>query len=164
MKKFLFYLLTMWAVLWTQVVLNHFLGGTQFSVNLVLVAVLYFGLTLGSFVAQAFGFVGGLLVDASSLGLLGMQALLYAVGGYSAGLVRRQLDATKVWTQVLFSFIVSVVYAVVYLGFDRLFSGGDRPVPWVLLMQPLVTAAAAPLVFWVLTRWCAAWDIGPRAR
>ena len=47
MKKLIYFLLTLWIGLWIQVVSNHFLGGTLFSVQWILLAVLYCGLTCG---------------------------------------------------------------------------------------------------------------------
>ena len=42
---------------------------------------------------ESVGFIWGLLIDASSLGLLGLHAVLYALAGYAAGMFRRQTIA-----------------------------------------------------------------------
>ena len=44
------------------------------------------------------------------LGLMGLHTLLYGMAGYTGGMVRRQLDETKAWTQAIFSLGVSLVY------------------------------------------------------
>src|SRR6266481_4483731 len=98
MKRTFYYGVTVWLFLWLQVVSNHFLGGTLVSVQWILMAVLHFGLVRGPWVGESIGFVWGLLVDASSLGLLGIHATLYALAGYAAGMFRRQLDSSKIWT------------------------------------------------------------------
>lgn len=162
MKKTLYYILTLWGVLWCQVASNHFLGGTALSVHWVLVAVLYFGLSQGPIVGQGVGILWGLLIDSSSLGLVGTHSLLYAVAGYVAGMFRRQLDASKIWTQTLFSWIVSLVYWGVYGGLDRLFSAADRPISWIGIAQPFMNAALAPAIFWALARWSHLWSVEPR--
>jgi rod shape-determining protein MreD len=110
MKKFLYYSVTLMGVLWLQILCNHFLGGSWFSINGVLVAVLFFGLSRGPLVGQLMGFAWGLLMDASSLGMMGLHTLIYAVAGYSAGLLRRQLDEAKAWTQAIFSFAGTLIY------------------------------------------------------
>src|SRR5438128_2269023 len=81
MKRILYFVLTLWIFLWAQVVSNHYLGGTLFSVQWILLAVLHFGLIRGPWVGETMGFIWGLLVDASSLGLLGLHAMLYALAG-----------------------------------------------------------------------------------
>jgi rod shape-determining protein MreD len=161
MKKWIYYILTLWGVLWLQILLNHFLGGTWAAVDLILVTVLFNGLSRGPLVAEGMGFVWGILVDASSLGLMGIHAILYALSGYMAGLVRRQLDESKAWTQAIFSFGVSVLYALLYLGLDRIFGRGNRPMGWSLLIHPFANAVIAPLVFWLMERWAESWEIFP---
>jgi len=160
-KKAIYYVLTLWGVLWLQILLNHFLGGTWAAVDLILVTVLFNGLSRGPLVAEGMGFVWGLLSDASSLGLMGIHALLYAGSGYLAGIVRRQLDETQAWTQMLFTFGISVLYALLYLLLDRLFGRGNRPAGWSLVIHPFVNAVIAPVVFWLMQRWSESWDIFP---
>ena len=73
------------------------------SADVILVVVLYFGLSRGPMTGELLGFFWGLLTDASSLGLMGMHALLYSAAGYLAVMLRRQLDENKVWTQAIFT-------------------------------------------------------------
>ncbi len=164
MKKSLYFILTLWILLWAQVVSNHFLGGTLFSIQWILLAVLHFGLTRGPWAGECMGFVWGLLVDASSMGLLGLHAVLYALAGYAAGMFRRQLDSSKIWTQAIFSWMVSVVYFGLYLLVERFFSMGEGPFQWGLLTVPVVNALAAPFVFRILGFWAQAWDMEPEER
>lgn len=159
MKKFIFYGVTAWLILWTQVFINHFLGGSWVSINLVLDSVLYFGLIRGPLTGQFLGLVWGLLIDASSLGLMGMHMLLYAVGGYTAGMLRRQLDADKPWTQAIFCLTVSIFYLLFYFIIDRLLSGADQPIDWKIATQPFFNAVAAPMIFWAMGRWEEAWHM-----
>ena len=56
MKKAIFFFITMWILLWGQVVSNHFLGGTLFSVQWILIAVLHMGLVRGPWAAEWTGF------------------------------------------------------------------------------------------------------------
>jgi len=136
--------------LWAQVVSNHFLGGTLFAVQWILIAVLHFGLTRGPWSAEWMGFVCGILTDASSLGLLGVHAILYSLAGYAAGMFRRQLDASKMWTQAIFSWMVTMVYFALYLVVERFFSVNEGTFQWAFVTVPLMNALFAPLVFFAL--------------
>jgi rod shape-determining protein MreD len=161
MKKLLFGIVTLWAVLFLQSINNHLLGGSWFSMNCVLIVVLFFGLSRGPLAGETFGLFSGLLVDASSLGLMGMHTLLYTLAGYASGMLSRQLDETKVWTQTIFSFAVSFIYIVFYFGLTYLFSAAERPATWTAFTQPLLNALLAPLLFWLMRRWADAWGLFP---
>jgi rod shape-determining protein MreD len=157
----LYYFMPLWIFLWAQVASNHFLGGTPFSIQWILLAVLHFGLARGPWVGESFGFIWGLLIDASSLGLLGLHACLYALAGYAAGMFRRQLDSSKMWTQAIFSWMASVVYFALYLVVTRFLSTSEEPFQWALLTVPILNALLAPMVFRVLEVWAQIWDMTP---
>ncbi len=160
MKRVLYYLITLIGIIWVQVLANHWLGGSWVSLNVVFLAVLYFGLARGSLVGQLMGCGWGLLTDASSLGVMGLHTLIYAASGYTGGLLRRQLDATKVWTQALFSVGGTVAYLTLYLGLYHFFSPSGS-VSWHIAVQPVANAVFAPAEFWLLERWAEAWGIFP---
>jgi rod shape-determining protein MreD len=162
MKKTLYYISTLLVVLWIQMASDYFVGASGLSSNVVLIVVLYFGLATGPLVGESLGFIWGLLVDASSLGLIGLHALLYAAVGYLAGMLRRQLDQDKVWTQSIFTLIVSTLYLVLYLLMDRMFAMGTRPLSWAIGVQPLSNGIIAPVVFWLMQRWARLWDYLPQ--
>jgi len=164
MKTAVFYLLTIVLVLWVQMAGDYFVGASGFSGNTVLVVVLYFGLSRGPMTGEMLGLLWGLLIDASSLGLLGLHALLYAGAGYLAGMLRRQLDEKKAWTQAIFSIGVSLLYVLVYFIADRIFSFGPHPVSWPMIAQPLINGAMAPLFFWFMQQWSQLWDMLPQER
>jgi len=159
MKSFIFYLLTILVGLWIQIVLNHLTGGQWISFQVLLIAVIYWGLSRGPLVGQLMGFGWGMLMDASSLGFLGMHGLLWAAVGYLSGVFRRQLDDTKPWTQTLFTFAMSCFYGIGALIIDRLMASGDRPLQMVYIMQPLGNALIAAIAFWLLNAWDQVWDM-----
>ena len=116
-------------------------------------------------VGESVGFIWGLFIDASSMGLLGVHAILYALAGYAAGMFRRQLDSSKIWTQAIFSWMVSVVYFALYLLVERFFRyPGEGPFQWMLLTVPVMNAIFAPFVFRALEVWAIAWDMKPEER
>lgn len=161
MKRFFFYLLTVWIALWFQAFVNYSFGGSRVSADIVLMGVLYFGLLRGPIVGQALGFVWGLLIDASSLGLLGLHVFLYASAGYAAGMLRRQLDGAQAVAQAIFTFAVSVCCAAGYLAVSHLFASVQGPAAWPLVIQPLVNAILAPVFFWLARRWSVGWRLFP---
>jgi rod shape-determining protein MreD len=162
MKSILFYGVTLFGLFWFQVAINNFIGTSGFSINIVLIAVLYFGLARGPMPGQLLGFFWGLLLDASSLGLIGLHSLLFAATGYFGGMLRRQLDENKIWTQTIFTFGISFLYVVCYLVLERIFAVATRPPSWSMAAQPFINAAAAPLLFWLIQRWAQFWDMTPR--
>ena len=162
MKKTLYYVLTLVLVLWVQMAGDFFIGSTGISSNVVLIGVLFYGLSRGPLVGELMGFFWGLLIDASGLGLMGLHALLYASSGYLAGMLRRQLDQDKVWTQAIFTLMISILYVICYLILDRLFSLGPHPVSWAMAVQPLSNGVIAPLIFWLMQRWTQLWDYAPQ--
>jgi rod shape-determining protein MreD len=163
-KRLLYFVFTLWIFLWAQVASNHFLGGTLFSVQWILLAVLHMGLVRGPWAGETMGFIWGLLVDAASLGLLGLHAILYALAGYAAGMFRRQLDSSKIWTQTILTWMASVVYFATYIVVTRFLAANEEPFQWALLTVPVMNAIFAPLVFRVLEFWDRAWDMTPVER
>ena len=161
MKRALFLFFTVWILLWGQVVSNHFLGGTIFAVQWILIAVLHFGLARGPWSGEIMGFTLGILVDASSMGLLGVHAILYSLAGYAAGMVRRQLDDSKVWTQAIFSWVASMVYFILYLVVEKFFSASEGSFQWAFVTVPVMNAIFAPVVFQALELWSQVWDMTP---
>lgn len=158
MKRSVYYLLTLWILLWSQVVANHFAGGSWFPVDLILIGSIYFGLVRGPMAGVWIGFILGLLIDAGSLGALGQHAVLYAGAGYLAGMLRRQLDEGKPWTQGIFTLALSILYVIFFAALNHLFSSDVRPFSWRLATKPLTNAILAPLMFHLLLRWSIAWD------
>lgn len=159
MKTFLFYPVTFFLALWLQVLVNHFLGGSWFFVQGLLVVVVYWGLTRGAMAGCVMGFLWGLTADASSLGLLGEQALLFATAGYVAGSLRRQLDETKPWTQGIFTGALSLGVTVGTAIIDRIFLGNSHAVHLSMWLQPVWNGLFAPLLFILLQSWAALWDM-----
>jgi rod shape-determining protein MreD len=162
MKTGIFYSLTVLLMLWVQMALNYFVGSSGFAADAVLVVVLYFGLSRGPLAGQMLGFIWGLLIDASGLGLMGLHPLLYAGAGFLAGMLRRQLDENKAWTQTIFTTGISVLYVILYFALDRLFSMGAHPIPWSMLGRPFVNGVLAPFFFWLMQRWSELWDMVPQ--
>ena len=163
MKKAIFYLSTLIFVLGIQLIINRY-AGHMLSVDITLISILYFGLVQGPWRAQALAFTWGLLLDAASLGVLGLHALLYAVAGFAAGTVRRQLDEDKIWTQSLFAMLTTLLFIVVYRVLERLLANGEGLWTWRTFALPVANALAAPIVFWFLNQWVDMWNYSTQKR
>ena len=161
MKTFFFYLITLWGLLWLQLAQTHWMGGSGLAIHMALIATLYFGLARGALAGVLLGAVWGLFLDAAVMGPLGLQAFLLAAIGYMAGIGRRQLDETKIWTQFFLTVVMTLLYTLLYVGLSRLFMADPRPFVWRLFLQPFVNAVAAPVLFWFLGWWTELWAIFP---
>lgn len=157
MRTAFFYALTLLGGLWLQVIENHFLGESIFSVQFLIIAVIYEGLTHGPVVGPLVGFCWGMLSDAASLGLLGERALLFCAVGFIAGSLRRQLDDTKPWTQGIFALTASLGIVLGEMFIEHVFLHSQRSPRISTWLQPLWNGLAAPLVFIALRAWDVAW-------
>jgi rod shape-determining protein MreD len=164
MKRLLFYPTTILFGLWFQVIENHFLGGSWFTVQGLLVAAVYWGLAEGPVVGSSMGFAWGLLDDASSMGLLGMHAMLFASAGYVAGMVRRQIDETKPWTQGIFTAALSLAVVVGSSVLDRIFALHPHALRGSTWLEPLWNGLAAPMLFVGFKFWSMLWDMTRKER
>jgi len=164
MKPFLFYVSTLLLGLWLQIVVNHFFGGSWFSLQIMLVSVIYWGLMRGPVSGAMIGFSWGLLIDSSSLGFLGLHGLLWTLVGFATGVLRRQLDESKPWTQTIFTFVMSIAYSLSLLAIERLLIAGDRSIQLASILEPLWNALLAPFVFVGLHAWERLWEMRPERR
>lgn len=96
------------------------LGGTA---DLLLVTLVSVALIRGSIVGAAAGFGGGLLVDAATLGTLGVNALLLTVAGYWAGRYGETTGRDRAHAPVLAVAVITV--GVALGGFALHFMLGD---------------------------------------
>jgi rod shape-determining protein MreD len=162
MKRFFFYLASIWLFLWLQTLNSRWTGPSGISPDLAFLGVLYFGFFRGPLAGEWMGFAMGLFLDAAAMGLLGLHAALYAVAGYAAGVLRRPLDEEQVWTQGLFAFLVSAVYLFFYGIFDHYFSGSEHMFSARFAFQALMNGFLAPFYFWLIDQWFRLWDFEQR--
>ncbi|MBD3181932.1 rod shape-determining protein MreD [Candidatus Poribacteria bacterium] len=124
------------------------------SPDLPLAFVLALALFRGSFHGEIAGFVTGILSDAFSGGLLGLQAISKLISGFCAGLLRGRLYSDNVITQFLAGFVgtilnklVEVVYLVIFFNRQYLnykISG--------LIIVAAINSFMVIMVYWLLKR------------
>lgn len=98
----------------------------------------------GPVAAMLLGYVWGLYADTMRAELFGANALLYALAGYAAGVVRRQLDLRAAGPLVATVFLFSWAYAVLFGVLGLIFLKNFLWVGWApFLLAPFLNALVA---------------------
>jgi rod shape-determining protein MreD len=149
------------AIGWTaQVLLFHFHFPAGASPHWLLLTVLAFGGLGMTDMAQTLGFFWGLSLDVYGMSLFGTQGLLLAVAGFTAGRFSKQLNADKLATQETLAFLGTAWVWICFPLFDHIFrrAGFARDLTaGQAIMEFLLNAAIAPVVFWLVARWVEFW-------
>ena len=95
-----------------QTLLSRFLVHGRLGVDLVLVVVVYLGLTSGPVVGLFAGTIGGLAQDALSTGIVGIGGLAKTVVGFVSGIIGTQF----IISQPIPRFVVFVGASIVQVG------------------------------------------------
>jgi rod shape-determining protein MreD len=82
------------------------------SADVLLLAVVVIALLRGSVVGALGGFLGGLLVDVTTLDTLGVSALLYSLAGYWAGRYGETTGRDRAHAPLLSVVVVTILYTV----------------------------------------------------
>ncbi len=123
------------AALVLQTLLSRFLVHGRLGVDLVLVTVVYLGLTSGPVVGLFAGTLGGLAQDALSTGIIGIGGLAKTIVGFIAGVIGTQ-------------FIVSapIPRFIVFMGASLVQVGVVLALETVLELRPLARTWPVTLV------------------
>jgi rod shape-determining protein MreD len=98
----------------------------------------------GPIAAMLLGYVWGLYSDSLRADLFGADALLYALAGYAAGMVRRQMDLRAVGPLVATVFLMSWAYALALGVLGQVFLKSFLWVGWgTFLAAPFLNALVA---------------------
>lgn len=158
MTRVLYYLLTGSCLLWVQLAFQYRFGHQGIQIDFIMLGVFYLALRMGSLPAEIFGFILGLFVDASWMGVLGLRALLYASEGFFVGLVQRDVDTSKLWTQIMGSFVIGIVMYSFQTLLLRLMT--DTTITWyAFTLKVVLTTLVAPVFFWAFHFWTKSWGI-----
>lgn len=127
----------------------------------VLLAVLALGAQGRTKTATTLGFFWGLAQDAFGVTAFGTQGWLFALAGFGAGSVSKNLNAAKWGAQETLTLIATAAVAVGIRVLSALFVDAPVGVPgWGLVtVQTLLNGLVAPAVFWVLARWADLWAL-----
>lgn len=113
--------------------------------DIVLLLVVYLGLTRGHITGLVFGFVAGLALDILSGSFTGLSALSYTVSGFVAGYFRREpADGSTKFSYVGVIFLCALICSFIF--FSIYFQGSGQTVADILLRYVLTTAAYTTVI------------------
>lgn len=117
-------------------------------VDLVLVAVVYLGLSSGPTAGLAAGTIGGLVQDALSSGIIGIGGLADTIVGFLAGLVGTQFIVTQPLTRMVVFFAATVVRSMLFIGLYVSLGLRQFPSPYAaVIIQGIGNAIVGVVVF-----------------
>jgi len=134
------FLLAMFVQWWWNTHLAYWGAAPQILLTLtVLVAA-----RRGPIAAMLIGYVWGLYADSLRADLFGASALLYALSGYAAGMVRRQMDLRAIGPLTATVFLLSWAYAILFGVLGQIFLKSFLWVGWIsFLAAPFLNALTA---------------------
>jgi len=103
-----------------QTLLSRFLVHGRLGVDLVLVVVVYLGLTSGPVVGLMAGTIGGLTQDALSTGLVGIGGLAKTIVGFIAGIIGTQFIVSQPVPRFVVFLGASLVQIGIVMGLETL--------------------------------------------
>ncbi len=126
-------------------------SGASWSVDLVLVVVVYTALTSGSVAGLLAGTFAGLVQDAMSTGILGMGGLANTIVGFLAGVVGTQFIVAHAFSRFVVFALATVLHAAIFMGLYQGLGLRDFGSPYrAVLEQALGNALVGVLAFQVV--------------
>jgi rod shape-determining protein MreD len=124
--------------------------------NLILIAIVYLGLTKGIVSAEVMGFLFGLTWDVFSTGIFGIRAVMFTVVGYLTGMMNKSFDKNRLPAQVVIVFLANLTY---WFGFSFIYlillAGENNSSSFITaqaVFKVLATVLFAPIIFFILDR------------
>jgi rod shape-determining protein MreD len=135
------------ASLALQTTLVRYLGRGNVAVDLVLVVVVYVGLTMGPTPGLLAGTLGGLVQDALSTGgITGIDGLAKTVVGFLAGLIGTQFIVTQAVPRFVVFFGATFVHQAIFVGLNVLLNIRRFGSPWRDIAEQALANAVIGLV------------------
>jgi rod shape-determining protein MreD len=120
-------------------------------VDLVLVAVVYVGLTTGPVTGMLSGSVAGLIQDALSSGVIGIGGLAKAIVGFLVGVIGQQFIMTATLPRLAVFIIATFVHAAVFMGLYAALGLRMYPAAWQAVVgQALGNALVGIVAFAII--------------
>jgi rod shape-determining protein MreD len=120
--------------------------GGGISVNLVLVAVVYIGLTNGPVAGLLAGSVGGIIQDALAGGIIGIGGLSKTIVGFAAGVLGAQFIVAQPLPRFVIFFGATIVHELCFKTLYALVESQRFSLRWA----PLLTLAAVNAVVGII--------------
>jgi len=140
-------LVTVAISLLLQTVLARYTVGVRWSVDLVLVGVIYSGLRWGPVAGMLAGTLGGLLQDLIAQDIVGVGGLTKTLIGFAVGVVGAQFVLVRPQGRVVIVAVATIVHRLMIGGLYGAI-GGRAGIVWSdILIQTGLNAAVALVVF-----------------
>jgi rod shape-determining protein MreD len=149
--KLLRVLVTIAVALALQTTLARFLVHGSIGVDLVLVAVVYLGLTTGPVTGMVSGSLAGLAQDALASGVVGIGGLAKTIVGYLTGIIGTTFIMTQTVPRFLVFFGATVAQAAVTWGLNALLERSVPAVPWTGVLAQAIGNALLGVVLFQMT-------------
>jgi rod shape-determining protein MreD len=124
--------------------------------NLILILVVYLGLTRGIVSAEITGFLFGLTWDVFSTDIFGIRAVIFTIIAYLTGMMNKDFDKDSPIAQVVIVLSANLVY---WLGFCFIYwvlptgeNGSSSFITVQVAFKIFATVLIAPVIFFVLDR------------
>jgi rod shape-determining protein MreD len=131
-----------------QTTLARFLTRGSVAVDLVLVVVVYVGLTSGPVAGLASGAIAGLIQDALSSGIIGIGGLAKTVVGFLAGIVGTQFIVAQPLPRFVVFAAATLLHATIFVGLYAILDVRQFGNPYgVALGQAVGNAVVGVLAF-----------------
>lgn len=162
-KKLIFYITSLIGIIILNIVVDRTISIFGVSPNIILITVIFVALVKGTVFGEMFGFLCGLAADTLSVGLFGANGFSFTLIGFMSGLMSRKLDISQPKAQVVFVFVLSMVYMMILFVIYSVFSDAEGIFSAKnLWFSPLLNAFCAPPVYWFFKKWMRLWF--PRER
>ena len=141
-------LLAVAAALVLQTTLARFLVRGVVAVDLILVIVVYVALTSGPASSLLTGAFAGLVQDALSSGVIGIEGLAKTVVGFAAGVIGTQFIVSQPLPRFVVFFGATALHAALFVGLYVLLDLGHFGTPYAAVVgQATGNAVAGVVVF-----------------
>jgi rod shape-determining protein MreD len=147
-------LITMFVAVLLQALLARYTAGARWTVDLVLVGVIYAALRWGPVAGMLAGTLGGLLQDMMAGDVVGVGGLAKTLVGFAAGAFGAQFVLVRPQARMIIVAVATVLQAFIMTGLHALIesAGGGAQhwpgVPWTaILMQTGLNAICGLVVF-----------------
>jgi rod shape-determining protein MreD len=124
--------------------------------NLILILIVYLGLTKGVVSAELAGFLFGLTWDVFSTDIFGIRAVIFTIVGYLTGMMNKYFDKDSSLAKIVIVLSANLVY---WFGFSFIYvvllAGESSSLSFITaqaVFKILVTVLIAPIIFFILDR------------
>jgi rod shape-determining protein MreD len=151
MRRLILYFILFWLGLVVQFSWVRYFAPFGVAPNLILVLIMFIGLTRGAFAGQLMGFLWGVAWDILALDLFGSHALLFTVLGFGAGVLSHKWNESKIISQVVITGLASMGFWLGMAAVYAVFAPAEYAFKLnvIIALQPLYNMLIAPAVFFL---------------